>query len=127
MRTGVFEDVSVVDECRQDHSHDWEPASQRYSELRKVHLDTLADLAIRNFVEMRDHTGSSVFLFKKKVDSLLHRVFPRWYHPLYFMATFTRMPYADAVKRAKRQTWIVRAGLAIILMVLLWVLWRLVV
>lgn len=122
----AFEDMLVLDECMKEHRPDWERAFQRYYEIRKVHVDTLADLAIRNFVEMRDHTGSSVFLFKKKVDSLLHRVFPRWYHPLYFMATFTRMPYADAVKRAKRQTWIVRAGLAIILMVLLWVLWRLV-
>jgi kynurenine 3-monooxygenase len=41
---------------------------------------------------------------------LLHKLFPRWYLPLYTMIEFTRIPYADAVRRARMQdrfVWII--------------------
>ena len=99
----AFEDMLVLDECMNRFKPNWHHAFKSYYELRKASVDALADLAISNFVEMRDHTGSRWFLFRKKVDRILHRLFPRWYSPLYSMATFTRMPYTQAVRRAKMQ------------------------
>jgi kynurenine 3-monooxygenase len=52
---------------------------------------------------MRDHTGSRRFRWKKKRERMLHRLLPRWYVPLYSMATFTRMPYLEAMQKSKRQ------------------------
>ncbi|MCH7591306.1 MAG: FAD-dependent monooxygenase [Planctomycetes bacterium] len=99
----AFEDMLVLDECMSRHKPDWHRAFATYHQLRKANVDALADLAISNFVEMRDRTGSRWFLLRKKVDRILHRLLPRWYIPLYSMATFTRMPYTQAVKRAKTQ------------------------
>ena len=67
------------------------------------HVDALADLALHNFVEMRDHTGSRAFLLRKTAERWLARLFPRHYIPLYTMISFTRIPYADARRRARRQ------------------------
>jgi kynurenine 3-monooxygenase len=58
---------------------------------------------------------------------LLHRLFPRWYLPLYTLVTFTRTPYAEALRRVRRQDLVVRVvfvfvGVAVLLGVFL-LLW----
>ena len=124
-----FEDCIVLDECLREFSGDVAEALQTYERRRKRHADALADLAIGNFLEMRDKTASKTFLFGKKVEKLLAKLFPGRFVPLYYMVTFSRTPYADAVQRARTQ-WravFVAAGLALltILVVLAAVLaWR---
>jgi kynurenine 3-monooxygenase len=98
-----FEDGTVLMECIRDHAPDWGRAFSAYTERRKHHVDALADLAIANFLEMRDHVGSPGFLLRKKTERTLHRLFPRWFVPLYTMITFTRIPYADALQKARTQ------------------------
>ncbi|MFQ5423512.1 MAG: FAD-dependent oxidoreductase [Phycisphaerae bacterium] len=109
----AFEDCTVLSACLADHAPDIERAFAAYHETRKRHVDVLADLAIGNFVEMRDRTGSAAFLLRKKGEKLLHRLLPRWYIPLYSMATFSRKPYADAKARAEFQTAVVKAAAVI--------------
>jgi kynurenine 3-monooxygenase len=112
----AFEDCTVLTECLARYP-DRRAALAAYEALRKKHLDTLADLCIENFLEMRDRVGSRLFVFRKKIAILLHRLFPRWYVPLYVMVEFTRIPYAEAVCRAKRQDWIARSIVAALLLV----------
>lgn len=103
----AFEDCTVLVECLARHA-DRYAAFVAYEAARKEHADTLADLCIDNFLEMRDRVGSRLFVWRKKFGILLHRLFPRWYVPLYVMIEFTRIPYADALRRARRQDWLVR-------------------
>lgn len=113
-----FEDMIVLDECMKQHQPDWELAFENYSRLRKKNVDMLADMALSNFIEMRDHTGSKWFLIKKKSEKILHRLFPRLYTPLYSMATFTRIPYIEAVRRAKKQSRVVVSiGIMLLMMI----------
>jgi kynurenine 3-monooxygenase len=114
----AFEDCTVLSRCIAEHGQDCEKAFARYELLRKEHTDTLADLCIDNFLEMRDRVGSRWFLLKKKVAILLHKMFPRWYLPLYTMIEFTRIPYADALRRARRQDRIVRLVIVTLLLIL---------
>ena len=95
----AFEDCTVLTDCLARYP-DRRVALAAYETMRKEHLDALADLCIENFLEMRDRVGSRLFVFRKKFGLLLHRLFPRWYIPLYVMIEFTRIPYADAVRRA---------------------------
>jgi len=113
----AFEDCTVLADCLARYA-DRRAALAAYESLRKKHLDVLADLCIDNFLEMRDRVGSRLFLFRKKLGLLLHRLFPKWYLPLYVMIEFTRIPYADALRRARRQDWIVRGIAAILLLAL---------
>ena len=99
----AFEDCVALDECLRATPDDRGRAFEKFEAQRKVHADAIADLALANFVEMRDHVASAGFRFKKKVEKTLHRLLPRSFVPLYTMISFTRIPYADAVARAGRQ------------------------
>jgi len=99
----AFEDCFVLDECLKEFPDNRERAFAEYFSRRKVNADALADLAIGNFIEMRDKTASKTFRAKKKLDHLLEAALPGIYLPLYTMVTFTRIPYAQAERRAKRQ------------------------
>ncbi len=112
----AFEDVLVLSESLKRHRPDWRRAFAEVFQSRKRHTDTLADLAIGNFVEMRDKTGSKWFRWKKKGETALARLLPRWYVPLYTMVSFTRIPYAEAVRRSKAQNTIAVAGLGFLVL-----------
>jgi kynurenine 3-monooxygenase len=99
----AFEDCILLDECLRRAGSDVAHALSEYERGRKKDADALADLAIGNFVEMRDRTASKTFLFGKKLEKTLARLFPGRFVPLYYMVTFSRTPYAEAVARAKAQ------------------------
>jgi kynurenine 3-monooxygenase len=99
----AFEDCVVLDECLEKFADDRQRAFAEYFSRRKENADALADLAIGNFIEMRDKTASKTFRAKKKVDHLLEAALPGVYLPLYTMVTFTRIPYAQAARRARLQ------------------------
>ncbi|HKP03435.1 MAG TPA: NAD(P)/FAD-dependent oxidoreductase [Chthoniobacterales bacterium] len=112
----AFEDCVVLDECLAEFSDNRKVAFAHYFSRRKENTDALADLAIENFVEMRDKTASKRFRAKKKLDHWLEGWMPGIYLPLYTMVTFTRMPYAVAATRARVQDAIVYGGLGILLL-----------
>ena len=99
----AFEDCVVLDECLQEFPENRENAFIEYFQRRKENVDALADLAIRNFIEMRDRTASKTFRAKKKLDHALEAALPGLYLPLYTMVTFTRIPYSAAARRAQLQ------------------------
>jgi kynurenine 3-monooxygenase len=115
----AFEDCVVLDECLAEFSDNRERAFREYFIRRKENADALADLAVHNFIEMRDKTASRTFRAKKKLDHFLEGAVPGVYLPLYAMVTFTRIPYADAARRARRQDRIVYAVLAAIAVLIL--------
>ena len=118
----AFEDCVVLDECLQEFApatagssggkQDRGRAFAEYFKRRKANADALADLALENFIEMRDKTVSKSFRAKKKLDHFLEAALPGIYLPLYTMVTFTRIPYAEAKRRAVLQDAIVYAVFA---------------
>jgi kynurenine 3-monooxygenase len=114
----AFEDCVVLDECLAEFSDDRKLAFAHYFSRRKENTDALADLAVENFIEMRDKTASKGFRAKKKLDHWLEGVLPGIYLPLYTMVTFTRIPYAEAARRARIQNVIVYGALGTLLLLL---------
>jgi len=123
----AFEDCVVLDECLAKFPDNRERAFAKYFSRRKENADALADLAVENFIEMRDKTASRAFRAKKKLDHLLEALLPGVYLPLYAMVTFTRMPYAEAARRARLQDRIVTGSLAIIVLAIAVLLVRLMI
>src|SRR5262249_21907211 len=111
----AFEDCTVLAECLTRHGPDTASAFRAFEARRRVHTDALADLALLNFIEMRDHVGSRVFRMRKRVENFLHKLLPRWYLPLYTMIQFTRIPYARARRRARWQDRIVGVCFGVLL------------
>jgi len=123
----AFEDCVVLDECLAQFPQDRERAFAEYFARRKENADALAELAVDNFIEMRDKTASKTFRAKKKLDHLLEGLLPGIYLPLYTMVTFTRIPYVVAARRARLQDLIVYGSLALVALIVALVMIRLII
>jgi kynurenine 3-monooxygenase len=98
-----FEDCYYFDTLVKKYGSDWEKIFTEFSELRKENADAIADLAVENFVEMRDLVAHPDFILKKKADVLLEERFPDSFLSKYAMVSFHRIPYAVAMKRGQIQ------------------------
>jgi kynurenine 3-monooxygenase len=99
----ALEDVTIFMDLLAANDGEWGPTMAKFYEQRKPDADALADLALDNFVEMRDRVASPLFRLRARAEQRAHRWAPRWITPLYEMVTFSRLPYIEAVARAKRQ------------------------
>src|SRR5437660_175219 len=115
----AFEDCVVLDECLAQFPEDRQRTFAEYFQRRKLNADALADLALENFIEMRDKTASRAFRAKKKLDHFLEAALPGVYLPLYTMVTFTRIPYAQAAGRARVQDWLVYTSSTLMVAILI--------
>jgi kynurenine 3-monooxygenase len=98
-----FEDCYYFDTLLEKYGADWEKIFTAFSTIRKENADAISDLAVENFVEMRDLVAHKDFILKKKADVLLEERFPERFIPKYSMVTFHRIPYALAMKRGQIQ------------------------
>ncbi|HEX4006099.1 MAG TPA: NAD(P)/FAD-dependent oxidoreductase [Acidobacteriaceae bacterium] len=104
-----FEDctcfLELLDAARTSgaESVDWQKLFTDFESSRKPDTEAIADLALENFVEMRDRVADPHFLFRKKVDLALEARLPGLYVPKYAMVTFHRIPYAIAQQRGRIQ------------------------
>ncbi|MBE0644467.1 MAG: FAD-dependent monooxygenase [Bacteroidetes bacterium] len=99
----AFEDCTVLNECLDEFGTDWHRVFAAYQERRKINADAIADLALENFIEMRDRVADPHFLLMKKVGLVLEEKFPEYFIPKYSMVTFHRTPYAVARRRGQIQ------------------------
>jgi kynurenine 3-monooxygenase len=94
-----FEDCTTLLELLDQHGGEWERVFSEFEQARKINTDAIADLAVENFVEMRDRVADPRFLFRKKVELALEARYPGLFVPKYAMVTFHRMPYSLALSR----------------------------
>jgi len=94
-----FEDCTCLLELTDRYGADWPRVFKEFEEQRKVNTDAIADMAIENFVEMRDRVADPRFLFRKKVELTLEAKYPLQFVPKYAMVTFHRVPYSVALAR----------------------------
>ena len=109
MNAGL-EDVLVLREALLKHSCDFSKAIPEFASKRKPTGDAIRDLSLHNYIEMRDHTGSALFLMRKKIEGVLNRIFPASWIPLYKMVAFTRIPYHECIEREQKQDAILKAA-----------------
>jgi len=99
-----FEDCVVLNKLMEKHPDNWALIFREYEELRKPDADAIADLAIANFVEMRDKTADPAFLLQKKIEARFNERHPDKWIPLYSMVTYTPdIRYSTAMKVGKKQ------------------------
>ena len=113
MNSGM-EDCSVLSELldAMESPSDWDATMKRYTELRKPSGDAILELALRNYIEMRDKTGDPSFLLRKKIEAKLATNYPGRWLPLYSQVTFSHTPYEEALQAGKRQDQIMEGILA---------------
>ncbi len=98
-----LEDVRIFDELLEVHGDDWTSLFTAFQDHRKENTDAIADLAIDNFYEMRDHVDDVAFIRKRKIEMQLEQNFGD-YHSKYSMVTFQpELSYRDAMLKGRRQ------------------------
>lgn len=99
-----FEDCTLLDRLLDLHQGNWGLAMEQFQKQRKPDADAVAQLALENFVEMRDLVADADFLLRKKIEARIHELYPETWIPLYSMVTFNEsIRYSDAQRIGKRQ------------------------
>ncbi|WP_282068939.1 FAD-dependent oxidoreductase [Olleya namhaensis] len=99
-----FEDVTVFDSILEQYEGDWETIFKVYEKTRKADTDAIADLAIDNYYEMRDHVANPIFKEKRAIEMALEKEFPNDYFSKYSMVTFKEdIPYHTAMTKGRAQ------------------------
>ena len=104
-----FEDVFVFDEVLNEFettntTQNWETIFKVYQKKRKKDTDAIADLAIDNFYEMRDHVANPLFKQKRKIEMDLEKTFPTEYSSKYSLVTFNEnIGYNEAMRKGRAQ------------------------
>ncbi len=99
-----FEDVFEFDAALEAHKGNWEATFISFQQKRKKDTDGIADLAIDNFHEMKDHVANPVFQQKRTLEMALETALPNTYFSKYSMVTFREdMGYNQAMLLGRAQ------------------------
>jgi len=97
-----FEDCRILMDMLPDFET-WENLLDAFYHSRKPDGDAISELALENFIEMRDLVTDPDFLLKKKLEAYILSMNKFDWVPIYTMVSFTDIPYAEARKQGKRQ------------------------
>jgi len=104
-----FEDVVEFNHILDAHKKpstksDWETIFKAYESTRKKDTDAIADLAIDNFHEMKDHVNNQLFRKKRHLEMALEKKFPDEYTSKYSLVTFNEhIGYREAMLKGRAQ------------------------
>lgn len=98
-----FEDCSLLMETLEKQQGDWEKTFQDFSDHHAKNGHAIAELALKNFIEMRDSVADEQFLLQKRIEAKLHQILGEAWMPLYSMVTFSHKPYSQALATGKAQ------------------------
>ena len=112
----AFEDCVALDAALAEPGADWALALDRYQQRRKPNTDSIADMALENFVEMSDKVNSPVFQWQTRIRHGLERALAGRYVSRYELVSFTTTPYAQIEGRIARQDRLVAGAAAAVVL-----------
>ena len=97
-----FEDCTVLNQML-DSSVDWKNLFESFSKKRKIDGDAIADMALENYIEMRDSVNKDRFLNERDLERQLELKYPDQFISRYSMVSFHRIPYSTVQVRGAIQ------------------------
>ena len=105
-----LEDVRIFDELLDEHdevptddTQDWEPIFEAFQNRRKENTDAIADLAVDNFYEMRDHVDDVAFIRKRQIEMKLEQEYSDYYSKYSLVTFLPDVTYREAMLRGRKQ------------------------
>ena len=98
-----FEDCSVFYEMLESNNGDMEKTIPQFAAHRKPDGDAIAQLALDNYIEMRDLVADEDFLLRKKIENKIYQKHPDKWMPLYSQVTFSHIRYSEAYETGQHQ------------------------
>jgi kynurenine 3-monooxygenase len=99
----AFEDCLVFDELAGRY-HEWRHLFAEFDRVRRPNAESIAQMALENYIEMRDTVLDPRFQRYQAMSVELERRFPERFIPRYSMVMFhPEIPYAEALRRGQIQ------------------------
>lgn len=98
-----FEDCTILAQLMDTFGEDWGLIFEKFNTIRPANGKAVADLALENFIEMRDKVADTKFLERKKIEKELGKMFPQYFNSVYEMVSFSQTPYAEALASIQAQ------------------------
>ncbi|MDB4380811.1 FAD-dependent monooxygenase, partial [Mariniblastus sp.] len=94
-----FEDCSELIRLLDKHDDDWSEVLPEFDRIRRPNANAIADMALENYVTMRESVADPKFQLKKELGFELEQRFPHQFVPRYSMVMFHLLPYSVAMAR----------------------------
>jgi len=100
----ALEDCRLLEEILREQGPDWETVFARFEATQLRNANAIADMALENYLEMRDTVRDPKFALQKALSFELERRLPDRFIPRYSMVMFhADIPYAEAQARGAVQ------------------------
>ena len=98
-----FQDCSTLAKLMDQNENDWKIIFNAFSSAQVENGHAIADMALENYMEMRDHVNDPKYKKRREMELKLERMFPDQFIPRYSMVSFHQIPYAEVYQLGKRQ------------------------
>lgn len=98
-----MEDCTVFFDLLKKNQDELSSTIMEFGETRVPDGNAIADLALYNYIEMRDLSGDKDFLLRKKIERKFSDLYPNKWIPLYSRVTFSDHPYSEAIAEGEKQ------------------------
>ena len=100
----AFEDCVLLDRIITEHHDDWPTVFARFEAEQLANANAIADMALDNYIEMRDTVRDPKFALRKALAFELEKRLPGHFIPRYSMVMFhADIPYLVAQQRGEVQ------------------------
>ena len=100
----AFEDCVLLDRLIDVYGDDWATVFARFEASQLANANAIADMALDNYIEMRDTVRDPKFALRKELAFELERRLPEHFIPRYSMVMFhADIPYLVAQQRGEVQ------------------------
>ena len=98
-----FQDCSALAKLMDQNENNWGKIFNAFSSSQVENGHAIADMAIENYLEMRDHVNDPEYKKRRNVELKLELMFPGQFIPRYSMVSFHQIPYAEVYQRGEKQ------------------------
>lgn len=100
----AFEDCVLLDKILGEPDRSWDEVFSRFESRQVANANAIADMALENYLEMRDTVRNPKYVLQKQLGFELERRLPNQFIPRYSMVMFhAEIPYAEAQRRGAIQ------------------------
>ena len=98
-----FQDCTIINEFISKYDGNWDKIFSRFSNVQVPNGHAIADMALENYIEMRDSVNDPMFIKRRELEFELESRFTERFVPRYSMVSFHQIPYSEVYRRGKIQ------------------------
>ena len=99
-----LQDCTVLNSFADKYDGNWDKILSRFSEMQVPNGYAIADMALENYIEMRDYVKNPNYKIKRDLEFELENKFWDRFVPRYSMVSFHEIPYSEVFKRGEIQS-----------------------